>query len=153
MLRSAPYLIVIGHVLTVDVIGLVRNAKTSALNIAGTPFPFPLFPAPPPSPLPSCACHAGNTWQLEGCKTTDKVKQSTQSYTEWLKCIVDVRLDIQEFRMLEATVWTRMVSADLIRFRSHIRNFTEMYIEAQIERCCEYRLGAMLKPAQWTSLV
>ena len=52
MLRSA--LLVIGHVLTVDFIGLVEKMvdgiqKTTAL-IAGAPFPFPLFRAflPPP---------------------------------------------------------------------------------------------------------
>ena len=56
MLRSA--LLVIGHVLTVDVIRLVQkkggwNTETPAL-IAGAPSPFPHFRnfLPPPFPLP-----------------------------------------------------------------------------------------------------
>ena len=62
--EAAPTLIVIGHVLTVDVIGLVRKLvggiiiKTPAL-IAGAPFPFPFFPFSPPTPFPFCTCHAG----------------------------------------------------------------------------------------------
>jgi len=59
-------LLVIGHILTVDIIGLVqknndgRDTKTPAL-IAGAPFPFPRFRTflPLPSPSPFCACHAG----------------------------------------------------------------------------------------------
>ena len=54
MLRSAPYILVIGHVLTVVVSRISmescgRNTKTLAL-IAGSPFPFPFraFLSPPP---------------------------------------------------------------------------------------------------------
>ena len=63
---SRGTLLVIGHVLTVDFIGLVQKMvvgiqKHRLLYIAGAPFPFPLFRAfslPPPPPLFALATQA-----------------------------------------------------------------------------------------------